>query len=131
MQEFFLARKKIIRGAIDLMIICSMVSIVLKRWDFAFGFLLGTMLSIFNFKILASDILKICTLQVKKEKIKGYIFVRYGVRYLLTFLILFISLKNQNINIYTCLAGLFFIKFSALWNYSLKYFLGGRVWVSL
>lgn len=131
MKEFYLAKKKITRNAIDLMVLCCVISIIINRWDFVAGFILGTLLSVLNFKILASDILKICNLQIRKEKIKGYIFTRYVIRYALTFLILLVLLKNQNINIYTCLTGLFFIKFSVLWNYSLKYFLGGRMWVSL
>ncbi|MBU0599879.1 ATP synthase subunit I [bacterium] len=123
MEEFHLTKRKIVITSLNLMIVGIIVSLFLKRWDSALGFLIGTSLSILNFQILAKSITKFFNFKFKRERVslrtRLFLSIMYMARYLLIFLVLFVTFKRQDINFYTCLASLFFVKFSIFWNYSL------------
>lgn len=86
------------------------------------GLLFGTIFAILNFILLASTLNKAVTMNSAKAQV--YAGSRYYIRYLLTGIVIYISIKSPNMNVYGTISGLiipkFYILLSNLFGYRKK-----------
>ena len=74
------------------------------RWDMALGWIVGTLVSILNFHLMAGDVSK--AISVQTEKARGVAAGRYFLRYAMIGLLLVVLFKRTNIHVATTLFGL-------------------------
>lgn len=104
-------RQVILRAAIIAGVL-AVLAVLSGRRSSALGVLVGCLVSILNFRLLALGIVKLLALSPEAARIQAVI--RYIIRYILTILVLLSVNFNPNLNLYATVVGLLLIKVAIL-----------------
>lgn len=101
---------KVVKSAILLLFVEVGFFFVLQvnRWQNIYGVLFGGVVGLLFFRLIYLNITKV--LDGKVKNMRGYIFINYIVRYIITGFILYIAAVSEYISLYTCFLGLLNIK---------------------
>ncbi|OCL25652.1 hypothetical protein U472_15085 [Orenia metallireducens] len=86
----------------------------------AFGLLVGSIMGIINFHLLAISLQK--AVKFTPTKAQAYMVVQYIFRYILWFTVFYIALKRQDVNLLTTIIGMLTIKFVILLSNIFKFY---------
>ncbi|WP_408955200.1 ATP synthase subunit I [Natroniella sp. ANB-PHB2] len=92
---------------------------VLFSYKSAFGFLVGSVMSLINFQLLSVSLQK----SVKFTPVKAgmYVFIQYIIRYVLWFAVFYIALQRSDVNLLTTVIGMLTVKLFVLVTNALNY----------
>lgn len=121
MSQYIRLQKEIIRLTFYLSMLMSISLLLLgilekNFWPLA-GFLLGMVVSILNFRLLAIDVERSLNLDVRRSI--GFMRSRYLIRYFITFLVLFTTMRISLKCFVSALTGLMLIKMVIFSKYML------------
>lgn len=105
-----LENKTIIKRTVIIGACLSIISFFLvgNGATFVRGIIFGLIFSLLSFRLLELTLKK--SVQMHPEAAKKYIFSQYSIRYLLTGLVIYISLTNPKINVVGTISGLLILK---------------------
>ncbi|HBI57009.1 MAG TPA: hypothetical protein DG577_00965 [Firmicutes bacterium] len=106
--DYFTKVRQISLRAASIAFILAALAAISGRWPVAFGVLIGFLVALVNFRLLAQSIPKLLELPFQAAR-KGAA-VRYILRYVLTISALLIVNANPNLNVWAAFVGLVLIK---------------------
>jgi hypothetical protein len=115
---------EVVKGSIFMALAVALIYFFIGILDkkMIMGLLFGTIFAILNFVLLASTLNK--AVRMDSAKAQVYAGSRYYIRYLLTGIVIYISIKSPNMNVYGAISGLiipkFYILLSNLFGYRKK-----------
>lgn len=86
----------------------------------AFGLLVGSIMGIINFHLLAISLQK--AVKFTPTKAQAYMVVQYIFRYILWFTVFYVALKRQDVNLLTTIIGMLTIKLVILLSNIFKFY---------
>ncbi|MCK8828022.1 ATP synthase subunit I [Natroniella acetigena] len=92
---------------------------VLSSYKIAFGFFVGSVMSLINFQLLSTSLQKAVEFSPIKAGI--YVFVQYIIRYMLWFAVFYIALQRNDVNLLTTVMGMLTVKLVVLTINALNY----------
>jgi hypothetical protein len=113
--EFF-----VIKYTIILNLFLAVISLIFFDKRTAFGLLVGSVMGIVNFHLLAISLQK--SVSFTPTKAQAYMVVQYIFRYILWFTVFYIALKRPDVNLLTTIIGMLTIKFVILVSNIFKVF---------
>ena len=105
-QMQFAIIKKLI--AIDLIIIGISYVIMSKPIPFILGIIFGSAISVLNFIELANTLTRAITMP--QDKAQSFTVIKYFIRYIVTAVVIYVSIVAPYINVVGTIVGLFIIK---------------------
>lgn len=105
---------KVIKGVILFDIIVGGLGLILIKPPLPFltGLVFGTVISVLNFRLLYLTLNK--AVQMPPAKAQVYATSRYFIRYIITGIVIYVSIKAQHINVLGTVVGLISLKIAVL-----------------
>ena len=119
MDEVAVLQRRLISQAAAVSSVLAGLALLSGRRPEAWGVLLGTVVAIFNFSLLARSIRSLVAVHPRAARVKGS--VSYIGRYLLTASVLYYAFTSPFLNMYAVLVGLLMIKVLILGKAALTY----------
>ncbi len=114
MTTYFLFRDKIIKEYLILSTIFLALFFAFGEKSYAYGFILGAVISGINFYLISLNNIKLLNLSKTKSKLQYFILKWLFLRYILYFLALFVAIKNPLFSFGGTLIGFFAIQITLL-----------------
>ncbi|MDD4658229.1 MAG: ATP synthase subunit I [Eubacteriales bacterium] len=106
--DYFIKVRQISLRAASVAFILAVLAAISGRWPVAFGVLIGFLVALIKFRLLAQSIPRLSELPFQAAR-KGAA-VRYILRYALTISVLLMVNANPNLNVWAAFVGLVLIK---------------------
>lgn len=106
--EYFTKTRQVALRAGSIGLVLATLAAISQRWPVAFGVMIGCLVALVNFRLLARSIPRVLSMSfatARKAAAGGYV-----LRYLLTVVMVLMVNANPNINVWAAFVGLMLVK---------------------